>query len=583
MKARQWLLRRNRATRLVFLSLALGLVGALGAQAFLWMLRLAERLLLTGISGYFFLTAEQAFRGPMPSWTETAYWLLPLALTLGGLLSGVLVYTWAPEAEGHGTDAAVRAFHLPGGLIRTRIPFIKSIASAVTIGSGGSAGREGPTAQIAAGIGSILGRVLELPEDERRTLLLVGMSAGLSAIFKSPLGTAIFGVEILYSSMAFEGGVLVFTIMGAAVAYAVTGMLEGWEPLFYLPGGGSFMHSLELLWYFLLGLVTGVVGALLPWAFYTVRDRFKSLHVPDHFKPAIGGALLGLIGMGLPQLLGGGYGWIQMAIDGKLAISLMLALAFGKILALSLTVSSGGSGGVFAPSLYVGAMLGAALAGLLQNVSPFSPDPTAFAVVGMSALFAGAARVPIAALIMVTEMTGGYQLIMPAMLAVAVSYLVQSELTRGSRYPSLYEAQVPLPVNSPVHHMTYYRAVADMLRQKKVSLDEDIVIQELTSRLAKGLPIALAGEKEWLFSAEVASGAEVAGQSLRALSLPSDILIVSLLREHEAILPHGDAVLLAGDRVLVAATEEAMKRFRPLLSPPSEERREPSSDAGSNR
>jgi CIC family chloride channel protein len=492
-------------------------------------------------------------------------WLLPVATLVGGLISGLLVYIWAPEAEGHGTDAAVKAYHRLGGYVRARIPLIKSVASAITIGSGGSAGREGPTAQIAAGIGSIVASLLKLPEDERRYLVLVGMSAGLSAIFKSPLGTAIFGVEILYASMAFEGRALVFTIIGAAVSYAVTGMFDGWKPLFYLPGGGSFENAYELIWYLLLGLAAGVVGTLLPWVFYRIRDGFRALPIPNHVKPAVGGLALGLMGLYLPQLLGGGYGWIQLAIDGQLPLYLLLALAFGKILALSLTVSSGGSGGVFAPSLYVGAMLGAASATVVDKLTPFGPHNVSFAVVGMAALFAGAARVPVASLIMVAEMTGGYRLIMPTMLAVAVSYLLQSELTRNARYPSLYEAQVPHPVDSPVHHLAYYQAVAKMLRRRTVTLESDLVSEELGRWLAEGRPIPLMGGQEWLYAVEVRSDAPIVGQSLSTLALPASVLVIGILRDEDAVIPHGQTTIQAGDRLVLATTDRQMKVLAPLL------------------
>lgn len=558
------LLRLDRTTRLVILSLLLGGVGALAAQIFLWMLHFTETWILTYITGHAFLTVAQAHAEGKAALSWHPVWWIPVATTLGGLLSGFLVYTWAPEAEGHGTDAAVKAYHQLNGKVRARIPLIKSVASAITIGSGGSAGREGPTAQIAAGIGSVLGGILKLPEDERRYLVLAGMAAGLSAIFKSPLGTAVFGVEILYSGMAFEGGALIYTILASAVAYAITGAFEGWAPLFVLPVGISFNRSSELIWYLLLGVVSGAAGALLPWVFYTIRDAFHKLDVPNQIKPAIGGLALGLIGMFALPLLGGGYGWIQLAIDGKLAIWLMLALAFGKILALSLTVSSGGSGGVFAPSLYVGAMFGGALAAIIDAVAHTGPNPAAFAVVGMAALFAGAARVPVATLIMVAEMTGGYQLILPTMMAVAVSYVVQVALTRKAKYPSLYEAQVPRSVDSPAHHKIYYEAVANMLRQRKVRLDDDIVGQELMDRLSRGQGVPLMGGDEFLYSLELPADTVLAGQKLNTVKFPEGILLISILHDQEVVVPKDDTALHVGDRLTVAATPQAMEALRQM-------------------
>ncbi len=560
----RWLLKLDRTTRLGLLSIVLGVVGALGAQVFLWMLHFAERAILTPITGYHDLTAKEASQFSHIPHIPHLMWLVPVATTLGGLLSGVLVYTFAPEAEGHGTDAAVKAFHRTKGFIRTRILFVKSIASAITIGSGGSAGREGPAAQIAASIGSIIGGWLKLSADERRYVVLVGMAAGLSAIFKSPLGTAIFAVEILYSTMAFEGQALIFTLIGAAVAYAITGLFDGWTPLFVLPANVGFVNAENLLWYGVLAVLAGLLGAALPTIFYGVRDAFKRIPIPDHFKPAIGGLAVGLIGIFAPPLLGGGYGYMQFALQGGsgMVIWFMLLLSVGKIIALSLTVSSGGSGGVFAPSLYVGAMLGAALASAMLHFGVPGVSATGMAVVGMAAVFAGAARVPIASLVMVAEMTGGYSLIMPAMFAVAISYLVQSQLTRNARYPSLYEAQVPAPQNSPVHYEMYYRAVADLLRDRKVKLEKDIFLNQLKEALTEGnaIPISTNGGDECLYTYELPEQTRLEGQQVRHLGL-KDVLIVSIVRGKQEIIPIGSTVIRGGDKLVIAARPEAMEQF----------------------
>ncbi|MEJ2236657.1 MAG: chloride channel protein [Syntrophobacterales bacterium] len=342
-----------------------------------------------------------------------------MATTLGGLISGFMVYALAPEAEGHGTDTAVKAFHHLGGRIRARVPFVKMLASAITIGSGGAAGREGPTALISAGIGSVYASLERRSDEERRLLTLIGMAAGLSAIFRSPVGTAMFAIEVLYSDMEFDGGALLYTLLGSVVAYAVNGLFVGWQPLFQVPAGLALPHFFDYSWYIVLGAAAGLVATLIPTVFYRIRDGFAALPIPPHFKPALGGLGIGLLAMGLPQVLGGGYGWIQEAIDGRLSLILLLVLIFAKLLAFSLTVSSGGSGGVFAPSLYVGAMLGGLLAQLFHQPS------AAFVIVGMAAVFAGAARVPLASMLMVTEMTGGYHLLPPAALAVILSPVVQ--------------------------------------------------------------------------------------------------------------------------------------------------------------
>jgi CIC family chloride channel protein len=559
----RWLLRLERTTRLIILSVFLGVVGALGAQVFIWLLHMAEIWILRPISGYAFIDVAQAHAMGTAPTTHHWYWLIPVATTLGGLISGILVYTWAPEAEGHGTDAAVKGYHRTAGRIRYRVPLIKTIASAITIGSGGSAGREGPTAQIAAGVGAIAGGLLNLPDEERRVLLLVGMAAGLSAIFKSPLGTALFAVEILYSTMAFEGRFLTFTLIASAVAYAITGLFNGWTPLFILPRGVTFGAPIDLIWFVVLAALAGCLGAILPTVFYWTRDTFHKLNVPNQLKPAIGGLGLGLVGMLAPPLLGGGYGYIQFALQGGggIAVWLLLVLSVGKIIALSLTVASGGSGGVFAPSLYVGALLGAAFAAVLHVFGISGINATALAVVGMASLFAGAARVPIASLVMVAEMTGGYDLIMPTMLAVAISYLVQVGLTRTFKYPSLYEAQYATPASSPANIELYSEIVSSFLRQHRVHLDRNTLHSHLRRSLTRGEAVPLTPGQEHLYSIVLEPGTPAAGYQVRQVACPG-VVIVGVLRGEKEIVPDAATVLLVGDELLVAATPSSVEDFK---------------------
>lgn len=565
----RWLTRMTPTPRLVILSVFIGVIGGLGAKLFLILIHLVETYFFTPITGLGVLGVSQAHAlGHVPS--HHWYWLIPVATTVGGLVSGALVYTFAPEAEGHGTDAAVKTFHRAAGRMRARVPFIKTIASAITIGSGGSAGREGPTAQIAAGIGSIVGELLDLSDTERRWLVLMGMAAGLSAIFKSPLGTAIFAVEILYSRMAFEGAALVYTMISAAVGYTVIGLFDGFTPLFILPASAGIGTPIDILWFALLGIVAGGFGAVMPWLFYGIRDIFRAWKIPNHVKPAVGGLIFGLIAIALPPLLGGGYGYMQFALQGGAGIVLwmLFLLSVGKMLALSLTVSSGGSGGVFAPSLYVGAMMGAAFGAILHHFGLHDISIAALAVVGMAAFFAGAARVPIASLVMVIEMTGGFHLIMPTMLAVAISFMVQFYLTRHAKYPSLYEAQVPTPAESPVHRGEFYQAAAELLRREQVTLDQDILTAELQHSLERGEGIPLSRRKEHLYSLQVPPGSPSAGREIRSLGLSDlKVLIVGIIRGDGDIVPHGGTTLQVGDGLLVASDPEHIEAFRALLAP----------------
>ncbi len=380
-------------------------------------------------------------------------WLIPVITTLGGLLCGLIVYTFAPEAEGHGTDAAIAAFHHNGGKIRTRIPPIKLLASAITIGSGGSAGREGPTAQIAAGFGSWLGDVLHLNEHDRRIAMATGVGAGIGSIFKAPFGGALLSGEILYKR-DFETEALFPAFIASVVGFSIYCLWAGWTPVFGHGGQFSFTDPQSLLGFLFLGIMCGLVGLLYPRALYGLRDLFHKIQIPNQLKPAIGGLLVGLIGLAFPQALGMGYGYAQFAIDGNflvLSAWLMLALVFVKIVTTALTIGSGGSGGVFGPGMVIGGFLGAAIWSALHTFAPWmlgSTPPGAFAVVGMGAFFGGVGKAPLAVILMVAEMTGEFSLIVPAMLATMVAYLITGET-------SIYESQLDTRLDSPAHKDDY--------------------------------------------------------------------------------------------------------------------------------
>ncbi|MGE5188438.1 MAG: chloride channel protein [Gemmatimonadota bacterium] len=553
--------------RLILDAILLGVVGALSAQLFMWMLGTAQHLLLEELAGY--SPPRLPVEGGALRETIGAHglWLIPLVTTLGGLVSGLLIYTFAPEAEGHGTDTAVKAFHRAAGFLRARVPPLKMIGSAITIGSGGAAGREGPTALISAGVGSLYGTILRRPEQERRMLVLIGMAAGLSAIFRSPIGTAIFAIEVLYSDMEFDADALLYTLLGAVVAYAVNGLFVGYAPLFRVPPDLSAPAFYDYGWYVLLGVAAGAVATILPPVFYGVRDLFAALPGPPHIRPAVGGLGLGILALFLPQVLGGGYGWIQEAFDGSIPLKLLLVLTFAKILALSLTVSSGGSGGVFAPSLFVGAMLGAALADL------FHQPPAAMAVVGMAAVFAGAAHVPVATLLMVVEMTGGYHLLVPAALSVVLCYLTQAAFSRSLKYRSLYEAQVPGRADSPAHRMEHLSAALRLIGERPGDLLPSVPGDaELKGLLASGIPVSLPDGRQLILGV-VRPQSPLAGMPIPE-RFPADVdghaEVLAAFREGETHLPNSGFRLRQGDQVLVVtapgAWERLSRHFSPILS-----------------
>jgi len=550
--------------RLLIDSVVLGVVGGLSAQLFMWLLGVANQVFLVWLAGYRAPGLASEGHALQQSIGPHGMWLVPLATTIGGLIAGALVYGLAPETEGHGTDTVVKALHWTGGKLRPRVTPVKMLASAITIGSGGSAGREGPTALIAAGFGSIYADLLHRPVHERRLLVLMGMAAGLSAIFRSPIGTALFAVEVLYSSMEFEAEALLYCMLAAIVAYVVNGCFVGWQPLFRVPPQTASLHLAGYGWYIALGLASGVAGTVLPETFYRIRDGFLALGIPSWTKPALGGLLVGLVAVRLPQVLGGGYGWVQEAINGQLALHLLLVLFVAKMVALALTVSSGGSGGVFAPSLYVGAMLGGAFAVLAHL------PPAGMVVIGMCAVFGGAARVPIATLLMVVEMTGGYQLLVPAALAVMISFLLQSRLSSFCKYDSLYEGQVAGRLDSPAHRAEHVQLALQLLDQGKVKLPPGLTHLHLAALLQSGMAFDLPDGLQ-LISGALRPESSWVGKSIAACDIGAidpQTRLVAILRGMSAIVPHPNTVLQPGDRLLILAPQAArLKLATHLISP----------------
>ena len=553
----------SRQQRLLVDTVLLGIAGVAAAQLFNGLLAIARNIFLHGIAGYTPPGLPSEGGSSLEIVGRHGLWLLPVATTLGGLIVGILVEWLAPEAEGHGTDAVVRAFHQTGGRLRGRVGPVKLFASAITIGSGGAAGREGPIALIAAAVGSAYATLTGRDDADRRILMLTGAAAGLSAIFRSPIGASFFVVEVLYADMEFESSALLYVTLGAIVAYALNGMIVGWDALFVVPTVTALRSPYGYFWYGLLGLVAGLFGVALPVMFYRTRDAFRRLPVPTWIKPAIGGLLTGIVILAFPQVIAGGYGWIQRAIDGSLTLGTMLAITFAEIVALSFTVASGGSGGVFAPSLFVGAMLGGACA--ILGGQPAAP----FVVVGMAAVFAGAAHVPIATMFMVTEMTGGYTLLVPAALAVMVSYLVQTRLSRRLPIRSIYEAQVRSRADSPAHHSRLLGIALQILRDQNVRVLPNLGELNLLDLLRTGVPVDL-GNGLRIFSGVLRPTSPFVGTTVaasgRALAGPNTN-IIGIMRGDETITPGAQTVLSAGDRLVLVADEGSVDTVRAQLAP----------------
>ena len=428
------------------IAVLIGVVAGVGALAFTAAIHYATMLFL-GL-GAAYVPPSPAGEGSAPITPIGRPWLLPLITGFGGLISGLIVFGLAPEAEGHGTDAAISAIHFHAGRIRGRIPLIKLVASAITIGSGGSGGREGPTAQISAGFGSLLGDVFHLDDDDRRIAVAVGIGAGIGAIFHAPLGGAVLAAEILYVR-DIEVEAIIPSLIASIVGYSVVGLVAGFQPLFGNQNQFGFTEPIQLVYYAALGIACGLFGILYARVFYTSTDFFRGIRrLPRPLMPAIGGLLVGCIGVFMPAAIYTGYGWVQELMGPGilgLPIWLILLLPFAKIVATSLSIGSGGSGGIFGPGMVIGAAIGASFWRLGVATLPSMPAESApFVIIGMMALFGGIARAPLAVMLMVAEMTGNLSLLAPAMLAVGLSYLIVGDNT-------IYRSQIPTRADSLAH------------------------------------------------------------------------------------------------------------------------------------
>ncbi len=437
-----------------------GILGCLFFAGCEWL----QHVLLAQLAGFEQLHAhgEHQVSGALDT---PRLWLLALIPMVGGLAAGVIIL-FAPECRGGGGDAAIDAFHQNNGVVRRRVLWVKPIASILTLGSGGSGGREGPTMLMGAALGSTVGRYLDVTARERRTLMVAGIAAGISAVFRAPLGAALIAIEMLYCD-DFESEALIPAVLASVIAYSISITVFGQSTLFgYLAPHAFQAEHLPL--YIALAVVVASFALLFGLSLRSAHRIAARMPGPVWIRPAIGGLILGVFvvllvhyvgpmigredkGLGV---LGGGYGAAQVAISGApwvasdwSGVQLLLLLAVAKLFATSLTIGSGGSAGDFAPALAIGALVGGAfgLAARLVLDDP-SIQPGAFALVGMAAFYGGLAKTPLASVILVCEMAGSYDLLVPLMLAVGIAFVA---LRRFSLYPS----QVRTVHDSPVHRL----------------------------------------------------------------------------------------------------------------------------------
>ncbi|MEP6654714.1 MAG: chloride channel protein [Myxococcales bacterium] len=439
---------------------AAGLVGA----AFFAGLEYLQRLLLEDLGGYHMLRA--AGENFLPEDTRTHVfrpWLLVLLPAVGALASGIISQL-APETRGGGGDAMINAFHHHGGFIRKRVIWVKALASLFTLGSGGSGGREGPTMQIGAALGSRVGWLLRTSPSERRILMVAGVAAGIAAVFRTPLGAALLAVEVLYRD-DFESEALIPAVLASVVAYSVVISIFGESTLFAQPSRFPFVPR-HLPLYGVMAILVALLAIVFVRTMRTVQGISGRMTIPEWAKPAVGGLALGVFavplvlvvgwqvgqpGQGL-GLLGGGYGAVQMAISGATwlpsgwsAVALLAGLCVAKLFAASLTIGTGGSAGDFAPSLVIGGLFGGAFGRTVQLLwNDPHINPAAFSLIAMGTFYGGLAHAPLSSMIIVCELAGSYDLLVPLMLAEGIGFI-------ALRHHSLYHAQLPTRRQSPAH------------------------------------------------------------------------------------------------------------------------------------
>ncbi|MGA8247173.1 MAG: chloride channel protein [Nocardioides sp.] len=411
---------------LVALALVVGAGAGLGAVAFRWLIK-EFTLVLSGHADYAAVPGSAH-----PALPGVGRWFLLGVPVVAGLVYGPLVHFFAREARGHGVPEVMYAVARRGGRIPPPVAAVKALASAICIGGGGSVGREGPIVQIGSALGSTVGRVLRVPEGRMRVLVACGAAGGIAATFNAPLAGVFFAMELILADFAAQSFGMV--VLAAVTASAIGRAILGNQPFLALPTF-TVQHPSEYLYYAALGLVAGCVGVGFTRVLYLIEDACDAIwHGPEWLRPAVGGLALGVLLLVLPQMYGVGYPVLGNAVNGKYAVAFLLVLLVGKMVATSLTIGIGGSGGVFAPSLFMGAMLGSAFGVVIGHLVPEAGPPGAYALIGMGAVFAGAARAPITAVVIMFELTGEYTIILPMMTAIVLATGIGHRLSRDTIY-----------------------------------------------------------------------------------------------------------------------------------------------------
>ena len=456
---------------MALLATIVGLAGGFGAIGFRYLIDL-------------FQTITYGAKGNLLEVVTATPWYWKVWVpALGGMVVGPLVYFLAREAKGHGVPEVMEAVALRKGVIRKRVVLVKSLASAVSIGTGGSVGREGPIVQIGSAIGSTIGQLLNVSAERIRTLVGCGAAAGIAATFNAPIAGSMFALEIILGDF----GLATFSpiVISSVVATAVSRHFLGNTPAFIVPPY-RLVSAWELPLYVLLGLFCALVAVAFTTTLYKTEDVFDGFKFPEYLKAVVGGLILGLIALLFPHILGVGYPAIDLALAGRLSWWFMLLLVAFKILATSITIGSGGSGGIFAPSLFLGAMAG----GFFGNgVHALFPDITAsagaYSIVGMAAVVGGTTHGPLSAILILFEMTGNYRIILPLMIACIISSVAAGQLLKESIYTlKLARRGVNIRAGKEVNVLRAIR-VEEAMNPNVETIAENLTLGTLAEKISK--------------------------------------------------------------------------------------------------
>lgn len=479
------LLRTNEHGIMAVLAVFVGLAGGFGAVGFRYLIN-------------FFQSLAYGSDGNLLDLVQLIPWYLRVSIpALGGLIVGPLVYFWAREAKGHGVPEVMEAVALKSGLIRKRLVVIKSLASAICIGTGGSVGREGPIVQIGSAIGSTIGQMLKISADRMRTMVGCGAAAGIAATFNAPIAGSMFALEIILGDF----GLATFSpiVISSVIATAVSRHFLGDAPAFIVPAY-ELVSTWEFPLYVILGLLCALVAVTFTKTLYRMEDIFDGLKFPEYLKAVIGGVILGGISLLFPQILGVGYGAIDLSLSQSYAWWLMLVLVLCKIMATSITIGSGGSGGIFAPSLFIGAMAGGFFGAIVHNFLPsVTASPGAYSIVGMGAVVSATTHGPLTALLMLFEMTGDYKIILPLMITCIISNIVGRQFLKESIYTlKLLRRGINLEEGKEVNVLKSIK-VSEVMNTEVETITEALSLERLAEIISKSkynsFPVVIDGNK----------------------------------------------------------------------------------------